>query len=113
VSKDPFEVDTRTELAERLEQLYPFKTYMAPVEDKNRVAVGIWLVGGPPIHGEGDSMAHALASLLDNAVKYVGEWERTLRFGAEHQKYWGWVYRLLLAGDDDHILATLLGEPVE
>jgi signal transduction histidine kinase len=113
VSTDPFEVDTRRDLEERLEKRYPFQPRMYPVEDKERIAVGIMLVGGPPISGEGDSMRHALQDLLANAVSYIGEWERSLRFGAEHQKYWGWVYRLLLAGDEDHILATLLDEEVE
>jgi hypothetical protein len=108
-----FEVDTRPELEQRLEELFPFRPYMAPVADKRRIAVGITLAGGPPIKGEGDSMAAALNDFLQNAVDYIEEWERTLRFGTEHQKYWGWVYRLLLAGDDDHILATLLNEPID
>ena len=110
---DVFEVDTRQELEMRLEELFPFHVYMAPVEDKKRVAVGITPACGPPISGEGDSMAAALEDVLRNAVDYIAEWEQSLRFGADHQKYWGWVYRLLLAGDDDHILATLLGQPIE
>lgn len=112
VSTDPFEVDTRAELEERLESLFPFRAHMAPVADKNRVAVGVALVEGPPIAGDGDSMRAALDNFLANALAYVEEWERSLRYGTEHQKYWGWVYRLLLAGDEDHILATLLGHPV-
>lgn len=110
---DVFEVDTRNELEERLEELFPFRVYMAPVEHKKRVAVGIATACGPPISGESDSMAAALEDFLRNAVAYIAEWEQSSRFGAEHQKYWGWVYRLLLAGDDDHIMATLLGEPIE
>ncbi|MCP3976830.1 MAG: hypothetical protein GY720_20280, partial [bacterium] len=84
-----------------------------PVDDPDRIAVGITLVGGPPITGEGDSMRHALDNLLVNALAYIEEWERSLRYGAEHQKYWGWVYRLLLCGDDAHIMASLLDESVE
>jgi hypothetical protein len=113
ISTDPFEVDTRTALEERLEELFPFRPYMAPVDDKNRVAIGIALGCGPPIHGEGDSMRNALDDLLENAIAYIEEWERSLRYGAQHQKYWGWVYRLMLCGDDEHILATLLNQPVD
>ncbi len=108
-----FQVDTRYELEEHLEELFPFRANMAPVDHKRRVAVGITLVGGPPISGEGESLAIALRRFLHSALDYMEEWERSLRFGAEHQKYWGWVYRLLLAGDEGHILATLLDEPIE
>ncbi len=113
IATQSFSVDTRRELEEQLEELYPFRPYLAPVEDKGRVAVGVALGCGPPIHGEGDSMRHALDSLLQNAIDYIAEWERSLRFGAEHQKYWGWVYRLLLCGDEEHILATLLNETLD
>lgn len=111
VRTEPFEVDTRAELESRLEELFPFRAHMEPVGDKKHVEVGVSLVQGPPIHGVGDSMRAALDDFLANALAYVAEWERTLRFGAEHQRYWGWVYRLLLAGDDDHILAVLLKQP--
>jgi len=107
-----FEVDTRRELEDRLEDLFPFRPHMEPVDDKKRIAVRVSLQCGPPISGEGDSMRHALDDLLVNAIAYINEWERTLRFGAEHQKYWGWVYRLMLCGDDDHIVATLLDAPL-
>jgi hypothetical protein len=113
VKTETIEVSTRLELEERLEELFPFRAYMAPVDDKKRIAVGITLAGGPPIAGDGDSMAGALRDFLDNALAYIEEWERSLRFGAEHQRYWGWVYRLLLAGDDDRMLATLLNEPID
>jgi hypothetical protein len=113
VSTDPFQVETRRDLEERLEYLFPFETRLYPVDDAQRIAVGLTLVGGPPISGEGDSMRHALDNLLINAVAYVEKWEKSLRYGAEHQKYWGWVYRLLLCGDDQHILAALLGEPTD
>ncbi|MGA9594868.1 MAG: hypothetical protein WBV06_01815 [Acidimicrobiia bacterium] len=113
VSTEPFEVDTRTELESRLEELFPFRATMAPAGDKTHVQVEVSLVFGPPISGVGDSLAHALDDLLSSSLAYVEEWERTLRFGAEHQRLWGWVYRLLLAGDDEHILATLLNDPIE
>ncbi|MCP3995402.1 MAG: hypothetical protein GY722_10095 [bacterium] len=113
VSTDSFQVDTRHDLEERLEHLFPFRTRLYPVDDPDRIAVGITLVGGPPITGEGDSMRHALDNLLANALVYIEEWERSLRYGAEHQKYWGWVYRLLLCGDGAHIMASILDESVE
>ncbi len=113
VRPDVFEVETRHDLEERLEERFPFRAYMTPVDDQTRIAVGITLATGPPISGEGDSMSAALQSFLNSAVDYIAEWEQSLRFGVEHQKYWGWVYRLLLAGDDDHILATLLNEPID
>ena len=113
VSTEPFEVDTRTELESRLEELFPFRATMAPVGDRTHVEVEVSLLVGPPISGVGDSLAHALDDLLSSSLAYVEEWERTLRFGAEHQRLWGWVYRLLLAGDDEHILATLLNRPTE
>jgi len=106
-----FEVYTRRELENRLEDLFPFRPKMAPVDDKKRIAIRVSLECGPPISGEGDSMRHALDDLLSSAIAYIGEWEKSLRYGAEHQKYWGWVYRLMLCGDDDHILATLLDAP--
>ncbi len=112
VRTDPFAVDTRRDLEDQLEELYPFRPYMEPVADRDRVAISISLECGPPISGEGDSMRHALDDLLANALDYIEEWERSLRYGAEHQRYWGWVYRLLLCGDDDHILATLLNAPL-
>ena len=107
------EVQSRWELEERLEELFPFRPHMIPVDDRKRVAVRIVLVGGPPISGEGDSLTSAIRDLLQSALDYVDKWERSLRFGADHQRYWGWVYRLLLAGDNDHIVATLLNEPLE
>ncbi|MCP4965910.1 MAG: hypothetical protein GY926_11795 [bacterium] len=110
VRADVFCVDTRQELETRLEELFPFRAYMAPVDDKKRIAVDIALASGPPISGDGENLAAALRNFLQNALDYIAEWERSLRFGADHQKYWGWVYRLHLAGDEDHILATLLGE---
>jgi hypothetical protein len=113
VSTEPFEVDTRIELESRLEELFPFRATMAPVGDRSHVDVQVSLVVGLPIYGVGDSLAHALDDLLANAVSYIAEWERSLRFGAEHQRLWGWVYRLMLAGDEEHILATLLDQPVE
>ncbi len=113
IDTEPFEVRNRIDLEERLETLFPFRAHMAPVDDQRRAAVAISLAVGPPIRGEGDSMAAALRSFLEEAVDYISQWETTLRFGAEHQRYWGWVYRLLLAGDEEHILATLLGQPIE
>jgi len=113
IDTEPFEVHSRADLEERLETLFPFRAHMAPVDDQRRAAVAISLAVGPPIRGEGDSMAAALRSFLDEALEYVSRWESTLRFGAEHQRYWGWVYRLLLAGDEEHILATLLDQPAE
>ncbi len=113
VKTDPIEVDTRRELEKSLEERFPFHARTYPVDDKKRIAVGVTLVGGPPISGEGDSMRNALQDFLQNAIDYIEEWERSLRYGSEHQKSWGWVYRLLLCGDDDHILATLLNEPIE
>ncbi len=113
VLTDPFEVDSRHELEERLVERYPFRPTMEPITDATRVAIQIRLTEGPPIWGEGDSMANALDSFLTSALSYIDQWERSLRFGTEHQKYWGWVYRLLLCGDDAHILATLLNEPID
>jgi hypothetical protein len=112
VSTEPFEVDTRAELESRLEELFPFRVTMTPAGDKTHVHVELSLFVGPPISGVGDSMAHALDDLLASAVSYVAAWERSLRFGAEQQRYWGWVYRILLAGDDEHILATLLNRSI-
>jgi hypothetical protein len=83
---------------------------MAPVDDPTRIAVSITLMGGPPISGEGENVDEAIRSLLHSAVGYIEEWEHHLRFSVGHQRYWGWVYRLLLAGDEEHILATLLDQ---
>jgi len=113
VNDDAIEVQSRWELEQRLEELFPFRPHMIAVDDRKRVAVRIVLVDGPPISGEGDSLTSAIRDLLQSALDYVNKWERSLRFGAEHQRYWGWVYRLLLAGDDGHIVATLLNEPLE
>ena len=112
VKTDPIEVQSRRDLEERLEELFPFRPHMVPLDQK-RVGVRILVVGGPPISGEGDSMSAAIQSLLRSAHDYVDKWEHHLRYGAEHQNYWGWVYRLLLAGDDEHIVATLLNEPID
>jgi hypothetical protein len=105
------EVRNRRELQERLAERFPFRSHMTPVDDPERIAVRIVLVAGPPISGDGDSLTAAMQDLLHNALGYVGTWERELRFDQVHQRYWGWVYRLLLAGDDNHILATLLDQP--
>lgn len=104
------EVRSRRDLEERLSELFPFRPHMAPVGDDKRVGVRIVLVDGPPISGDGDNMAAALADLLDNALQYIERWEHELRFDQAHQRYWGWVYRLMICGDNDHIQATLLGE---
>ena len=56
--------------------------------------------------------ATAIDALLADAIDYIGRWEHELSFRRPHQRYWGWVYRLLLAGDDDHIVATLLDQQV-
>ena len=113
VLTEPFEVASRPALEERLVERYPFRPTMEPIDDKTRIAIRIRLMVGPPISGEGDSMSRALDDFLANALSYIEEWEGSLRYGAEHQKYWGWVYRLLLCGDDAHILATLLNEPID
>lgn len=113
VKTDPIEVTSRQELEERLGELFPFQPHTVPLDGNKSVAVCIVLVGGPPISGEGDGMATAIQSLLRSAHDYVDKWEHHLRYGVEHQKYWGWVYRLLLAGDDDHIAATLLNQPID
>lgn len=113
INTDTIEVQSRSDLEERLVELFPFRPHMVPVDDPKRVAVRIVLVGGLPISGEGDSLAVAIQSLLHGALDYIEKWEHHLRFGAEHQRYWGWVYRLLLAGDEGHILATLLNQPTE
>jgi hypothetical protein len=113
VRTDRFEVDTRAELESHLEELFPFRAHMEPVGDKKHVQVQVSLTVGPPLSGVGDSLERALDDLLHNTLAYIAAWERSLRFGAEHQRYWGWVYRLLLSGDDEHILATLLNQPIE
>jgi hypothetical protein len=104
------EVRSRRDLEEKLAELYPFRPHMSPLEDAGRVGVGIMLVEGPPIRGEGDNLAAAIADLLDNALGYITRWESELRFDIAHQRYWGWVYRLMICGDDDHIKATLLAQ---
>ena len=113
VKTDTIEVQCRADLEGRLVELFPFRPRMVPVDDRNRVAVQIVLVGGPPISGIGGSVAEATRDLLHSALDYVEKWEHHLRFGAEHQRHWGWVYRLLLAGDDAHILAVLLDQPID
>ncbi|MDJ0923446.1 MAG: hypothetical protein QNJ77_02700 [Acidimicrobiia bacterium] len=102
-------VSSRQDLEDLLAERFPFRAHMAPVDDRKRVAVEIVLVDGPPISGDGDNLAEAIQSLLENALTYIEEWENRLRFDAAHRRYWGWVYRLLLAGDNDHIKSTLLG----
>ena len=104
------EVRSRHDLEERLAELYPFRPHKSPLDDPDRVGVAIVLVDGPPIRGEGENLAAAIANLLDNALDYLSRWERELRFDMAHQRYWGWVYRLLICGDDDHICATLLAQ---
>lgn len=104
------EVRSRHDLEERLAELFPFRPHMIPVEDDDRVGVRIVLIDGPPIGGEGDNLATAIASLLENALDYIDRWEHGLRFDLAHQRYWGWVYRLLICGDDSHIRDTLLDE---
>lgn len=110
--QDTIEVHTRQDLQDSLAERFPFRPHMTPVDDSKRVAVGIALVEGPPISGNGDSLAAAMQDFLHNALAYIEQWERELRYDRVHQRYWGWVYRLLLAGDDDHILATLLDQPI-
>ncbi len=104
------EVRSRHDLEERLAELFPFRPHMTPVTDEDRVGVEIVLVDGPPLRGDGDNMAQAIADLLANALHYIERWETKLRFDQAHQRYWGWVYRLMICGDNDHIKATLLGE---
>lgn len=104
------EVRSRHDLEERLAELFPFRPHMTPVTDEDRVGVEIVLVDGPPLRGDGDNMAQAIANLLANALHYIEQWETELRFDQAHQRYWGWVYRLMICGDNDHIKATLLGE---
>jgi hypothetical protein len=104
------EVRSRHDLEVKLAELYPFHPHMAPLEDTDRVGVGIVLIDGPPIGGKGESLAAAIANLLENALDYISRWEHELRFDSAHQRYWGWVYRLMICGDNDHIRATLLGQ---
>ena len=104
------EVRSRHDLEERLAELYPFRPHMSPLEAADRVGVSIMLVDGPPIRGEGENLAAAIGDLLDNALDYITHWERELRFDIAHQRYWGWVYRLMICGDEDHIRATLLDQ---
>lgn len=105
------EVRSRSDLEQRLTEMFPFRAHMYPIDEPGTVGTRIVLVGGPPITGSGQCLAAAIASLLDNALEYIDRWEHHLRFDANHQRYWGWVYRLLLAGDNDHIRATLLDQP--
>lgn len=106
------EVQSRRDLEDRLVERFPFRPEMRPVEDRKRIAVGIRLAVGPPVSGDGDSLCAAITDFVSNAIEYIGQWEHQLRFDPEHQQYWGWVYRLLLAGDDDHIRATLLNQSI-
>jgi hypothetical protein len=106
------EVQSRRDLEDRLAERFPFQPQMGPIEDRKRIAVGINLAVGPPISGDGDSLCAAIADFVSNALDYIEQWEHHLRFDAEHQQYWGWVYRLLLAGDDSHIRATLLNQSI-
>jgi hypothetical protein len=103
------EVRSRHDLEEQLADLFPFRPHMTPISDEDRVGVQIVLVDGPPVRGEGDNTAQAIADLLANALDYIERWERELRFDQAHQRFWGWVYRLLICGDEDHIRAMLLG----
>jgi hypothetical protein len=105
------EVRSRHDLEERLTEMFPFRAHMTPIDDPGAIGTRIVLVGGPPITGSGDNLSAAIANLLNNALDYIDRWEHHLRFDAIHQRYWGWVYRLLLAGDNDHIRATLLDQP--
>ena len=106
------EVRSRHDLEVRLAELYPFRPHMSPLEGADSVGVSIVLIDGPPIRGEGENLAAAIADLLENALDYIARWERELRFDIAHQRYWGWVYRLMICGDDDHIRATLLAQDV-
>jgi hypothetical protein len=85
---------------------------MRPLEGAGRVGVKIVLHEGPPITGEGENLAAAIRALLQNALDYIARWEHELRFDLDHERYWGWVYRLLIAGDDERIRSTLLGQPL-
>lgn len=107
---DTIEVRSRHDLEERLVEFFPFRPHMTAIDDPNRIGIRIVLVAGPPIAGTGENLAAAIEDLLENALGYIERWEHHLRFNATHQRYWGWVYRLLLAGDDDHIRATLLDQ---
>lgn len=104
------EVRSRHDLEEKLAELYPFRPHMSPLDDPDRVGVSIMLVDGPPIRGEGENLAQAIRNLLENALNYITRWERELRFDIAHQRYWGWVYRLMICGDNDHIRDTLLAQ---
>lgn len=111
-SPDVVEVTSRFALQDELTLRFPFRSQMESIAEKRHVGVTIWLVDGPPIRGRGENLAAAMDDFLENALTYIAEWERRLRFEPPHQRYWGWVYRLLLAGDDEHILATLLDRPI-
>lgn len=113
VRRGTVEVTSRHDLQERLAERFPFRSHMAPIDDHDRVGVKIVLVEGPPLSGEGGNLACAMQDLLHNALTYIERWEKGLRSDNVHQRYWGWVYRLLLAGDNDHILATLVDHPIE
>ena len=107
---DTIEVRSRHDLEERLIELFPFRAHMEPVSDEMRIGTTIILHSGLPIFGEGENLAAAIDDLVVKALDYIERWEHHLRFSATHQRYWGWVYRLLLAGDNDHIRATLLNQ---
>ena len=111
VDTDTIEVHTRWELEDRLAELFPFRPHMSPVKEPKRIGVEIVLVDGPPIGGTGQNLVEAIDDLLHNALDYIARWDRELRFGSD-QQYWGWVYRLLIAGDEEHIKATLLNDDV-
>ena len=102
------EVRSRHDLEEKLAELYPFRPHMSPLEDADRVGVSIMLVHGPPICGRGESVAEEIRDLRENELDYITRWERELRLDIAHQRYWGWVYLLMIFGDDDHIQDRLL-----
>lgn len=104
------EVRSRHDLEEKLAELYPFRPHMSPLDGAVRVGVSILLVDGPPIRGEGESVAEAIKDLLESALDYIARWESELRFDIAHQRFWGWVYRLMICGDEDHIRDTLLAQ---
>lgn len=112
-SPDVIEVSSRLALQEELAVRFPFRPRMESISEKRRVGVSIWLVDGPPIHGEGENLAVAMEAFLASALVYISQWVSRLRFAPDHQPYWGWVYRLLLAGNDEHILAALLDRPID
>ena len=112
VATETIEVHSRAELDDRLGERFPFRPHMTPLEGAGRVGVRIVLRTGPPIAGQGENLAAAIQDFLENALDYIARWEHELRFDLDHERYWGWVYRLLIAGDDDHIRSTLLDQPL-